>query len=172
MDVRDRSPLPGPPHPGYVLQHVLQRYQIPQLELARAIGVKPTNLCKVVGEKRPVTIHLGRRLAMALGTRKEFWLERQLVWDLAHAEDLPPVELARQLARFSESRPPFWLERELALELGLTWGDQPSAAPSAHGHAHRNGLYLRREHPDRAAERSFRPNHSVARRRPRTEWAG
>ena len=94
MDVRLESLFPPPVlHPGVVLrQEFLERYGIPQAELAKTIGVNPTNFCKVTHGHRAVTVDLGRRLAMALGTSPEYWLLRQLAWDLEQARPLPLIE--------------------------------------------------------------------------------
>ena len=162
----------APPHPGRLLQWVLERYAIPQGELAKALRVQATNLSKVIHEQRPVTINLARRLAMALGTRPEFWLERQLAWDLAHAEELPSVTPVEGLARLSQARPKFWLEREFALEFGQVAGPA-SALPAdrADGARPRNGHCLRRE-ADRAATRLSAARPQPARRPPRLEATG
>lgn len=164
--------LAAPPHPGRLLRWVLDRYAIPQGELAKALGVQATNLSKVIHEQRPVTVNLARRLAMALGTRPEFWLERQLAWDLAHAEELPSVTLVQGLAHLSQARPKFWLERELALEFGQVAGTA-SALPAerADGARPRNGHCLRRE-ADRVARRLSAPRPQPARRPPRLEARG
>lgn len=99
MDVRLESLFPPPVrHPGVVLQQeFLVRYGIPQGELAKAIRVDPTNLCTVIHGRRRVRTELGRRLAMALRTSPEYWLLRQLAWDLEHAAPLPLIEPLPQL---------------------------------------------------------------------------
>jgi len=101
MDVRLESLFPPPVlHPGVVLrQEFLERYGIPQAELAKTIGVNPTNFCKVTHGHRAVTVDLGRRLAMALGTSPEYWLLRQLAWNLEHAGPLPLIEPMPQLPK-------------------------------------------------------------------------
>ena len=99
MDVRLESLFPPPVlHPGVVLkQEFLDRYGIPQGELAEAIGVEPTNLCAVIHRRRQVSLDLGRLLAMALATSPEFWLLRQLAWDLEHARPAPRIDPLPQL---------------------------------------------------------------------------
>jgi addiction module HigA family antidote len=99
MDVRLESLFPSPVlHPGAVLQvEFLDRYAIPQGELAKAIGIEPTNLCAVIHHRRSVSFDVGRRLASALATLPEFWLLRQLAWDLEHARPLPRIDPLPQL---------------------------------------------------------------------------
>jgi len=98
MDVRLESLFPSPVlHPGAVLQELLERYGIPQTELAEAIGIKRTNLCAVIHRRRAVTLDLGRRLALALAMPPEDWLLRQLAWDLEHARPLPSIDPLPQL---------------------------------------------------------------------------
>ena len=101
MDVRLESLFPPPVlHPGVLLrQEFLDRYEIPQAELAQAIGVGPANLCTVIHGRRHVSVEMGRLLAAALGTLPEYWLLRQLAWDLEHAEPLRPVVRMPQLPK-------------------------------------------------------------------------
>jgi len=105
----------------------LDRYGISQGELADAIGVELTNLCAVIHRRRPVTLDLGRLLAMALATPVEVWLLRQLAWDLEHARPLPPIAPLPQLTdpRLHDARPDL---RKLGLaaesqSLREAWGE-------------------------------------------------
>jgi addiction module HigA family antidote len=85
-------------HPGVVLQlEFLIRYGISQGALAHAIGVDRANLSTFIHTRRPVTIDLARLLGMALATPAEYWLLRQLAWDLEHARPLPPIAPMPQL---------------------------------------------------------------------------
>jgi addiction module HigA family antidote len=98
MDVRLKSLFPSPVvHPGAVLKELLERYGIPQTELAEAIGIERTNLCAVIHHRRAVRLDLGRRLALALAMAPEDWLLRQLAWDLEHARPLPRIDPLPQL---------------------------------------------------------------------------
>jgi addiction module HigA family antidote len=99
----------------------LDRYGISQGEIAKAIGVEATNLCAVIHRRRPVALDLGRLLAMALKTSPEFWLLRQLAWELEHARPLPFIASLPQLTdpRLRDARPGIGLylrQRELEAE--------------------------------------------------------
>jgi len=77
-----------PIHPGEVLR---EEFIIPmgfsQREFARKIGVTHTRLNQIVQEKRRITADTALRLARALGTTPQFWMNLQNQFDLDLAED-------------------------------------------------------------------------------------
>ena len=91
--------------PGSVLRiEIEQSLGISQDQLASALGVSRLTVNEIVNEKRNVTADMALKLAKALGTDPEFWLNLQQGVDLARARercgDLPGVEVLRERAEF------------------------------------------------------------------------
>jgi antitoxin HigA-1 len=90
----DRPPTP----PGeMLLEEFIKPLGMTQTELADRIGVSFVRLNEIVNGRRGITPSTALRLARALGTTPQFWLNGQLALDLyeaSHDED----EI-RQLAR-------------------------------------------------------------------------
>lgn len=91
--------------PGSVLRKEIEgELGISQDRLAKALGVSRLTVNEIVNEKRNVTAEMALKLARALGTDPEFWLNLQQGFDLARARarcgDLPEVEVLRQPVEF------------------------------------------------------------------------
>jgi addiction module HigA family antidote len=91
--------------PGSVLREgVAKRLGISQGRLAKALGVSRVTINEIVNEKRNVTADMALKLAKALGTDPEFWLNLRQGFDLARARerggDLPDVEILRERVEF------------------------------------------------------------------------
>ena len=76
-----------PIHPGEILH---EEYLVPMglsaSALAQAIGVPPNRISAIVAGERGVTADTALRLARALRTSAEFWLNLQQSYDLRLAE--------------------------------------------------------------------------------------
>lgn len=82
----DGSSLPRPVSPGSVLRReVADGLGISQEKLAAAIGVSRLTINEIINEKRTVTAETALKLAKALGTDPQFWLNLQQDLDLARA---------------------------------------------------------------------------------------
>jgi addiction module HigA family antidote len=83
----DRPPTP----PGEMLrEEFLTPLGMTQAELAERIGVSYVRLNEIINGRRGITPSTALRLAKALGTSPEFWLNGQLAVDLyqtSHDED-------------------------------------------------------------------------------------
>jgi addiction module HigA family antidote len=103
-----RAPLvPIPVSPGSVLrQEIEKELGISQERLAKAIGVSRLTINEIVNGKRTVTAEIALKLAKALGTDPEFWLNLQQELDLAKASakcgDLDGVEVLRERVPYPE----------------------------------------------------------------------
>ena len=76
----------SPPHPGEILlEEFLRPAGVSQTALAVRIHVPLQRLHDLVRGRRGVTPDTALRLARALGTSTEFWLNLQTGWDLWHA---------------------------------------------------------------------------------------
>jgi antitoxin HigA-1 len=90
--MRMRIPADRPPTPPgeILLEEFLQPIGMTQAELAERIGVSYVRLNEIINGRRGVTPSTALRLAKALGTTPEFWLNGQLALDLyraSHDED-------------------------------------------------------------------------------------
>jgi antitoxin HigA-1 len=85
----DRPPtLPG----EMLLEEFLKPLGMTQAELAERIGISYVRLNEIINGRRGVTPSTALRLAKALGTTPQFWLNGQLAVDLyraSHDEDEP-----------------------------------------------------------------------------------
>jgi antitoxin HigA-1 len=90
--MRMRIPADRPPTPPgeILLEEFLKPFWMTQAELAERIGVSYVRLNEIINGRRGVTPSTALRLAKALGTTPEFWLNGQLALDLyraSHDED-------------------------------------------------------------------------------------
>ena len=77
-----------PVHPGEVLyEDWLIPLGISQSQLAKAMRVPPSRIYKIVQEKRAINAKTALRLARALGTSPDFWLNLQMIYDLQVAKE-------------------------------------------------------------------------------------
>ena len=82
MRTRTRPPT----HPGGILKrHYLEPLGIGIGQAAEALGVSRQSLSKIVHEHRAITPGMALRLAQALHTTPELWLNLQRTYDLWHA---------------------------------------------------------------------------------------
>lgn len=83
------SPKRPPAHPGEVLRsRYLDPLGISVTEAAEALGVSRKHVSAIVHARAPVSPNMALRLATALGTRPEIWIELQAAFDLWHAKEL------------------------------------------------------------------------------------
>ncbi len=75
-----------PVHPGEILQ---EEFLVPlgmtQVEFAAHLGVSLQRVNEIVLGKRGVTAETAWLFAQALGTQPEFWMNLQVLYDLARA---------------------------------------------------------------------------------------
>ncbi|HLR31553.1 MAG TPA: HigA family addiction module antitoxin [Fodinibius sp.] len=87
-----------PIHPGEVLrEEFIEPMGMSQREFAEKIGVTHTRLNQIVNEKRSVTADTALRLAKALATTPEFWMNLQARYDLDQARDLSESKIEREV---------------------------------------------------------------------------
>jgi len=79
----NREPTP----PGEMLREELMKpLGLTQAELAAKLGMPRVALNALINGKRSITTGTAMRLAKALGTTPEFWLNGQIAVDLYRAE--------------------------------------------------------------------------------------
>ena len=72
----------APIHPGEHLAEFLEELGISQYRLAKTIGVPQVRISDIVRSRRSITADSALRIAKALGTTPEFWLNLQRIYDL------------------------------------------------------------------------------------------
>jgi antitoxin HigA-1 len=94
-----------PTTPGEVLsEEFLVPAEITQTELARHVGCDVKTINRLVNGHTSLDARMARRLAAALGTTAEFWINLQKAVDLYEAQQEDP-DLPPRLPQF-EDRPP------------------------------------------------------------------
>ena len=87
-----------PVHPGEVLH---EDYLIPmgisQNRLALSMRVPPNRISEIIQCKRAITAKTALRLARAIGTSPDFWLNLQMYYDLRIAEESLAGVLEREV---------------------------------------------------------------------------
>jgi addiction module HigA family antidote len=79
--------LPNTIHPGEFLLEILTDKRISQSHLARHIKVEPGVISLICKGKRGISAAMAKKLARALGTDAELWINLQSTYDLTKAED-------------------------------------------------------------------------------------
>ncbi len=74
-------------HPGQFLQEEIEERELLKKEVARQLGILPTNLSEILTGKRNISPRLAVRLEIVLGISAEYWLNLQMVWDLQNARE-------------------------------------------------------------------------------------
>lgn len=88
MAKKDTAKTYDPIHPGEILkEEFLEPLGTSAAELARAIRVPPNRVTRLINGQAAVTPDTALRLARALRTTPEFWLNLQLRFDLDTASD-------------------------------------------------------------------------------------
>ena len=82
------SRIHNPSHPGAILADTVLRKDggVTVTEFAKALNVSRVALSRVVNQRAGVSVELAIRLAAALGTSAEVWLNMQQAYDLWHAQ--------------------------------------------------------------------------------------
>jgi addiction module HigA family antidote len=72
----------APPHPGEILATALEDARVSLRQAAKAIGMSPTGLNKVLLGQSPVTPATALRISAYIGSTPELWLRLQAEYDL------------------------------------------------------------------------------------------
>ncbi len=88
MSVSTEERIHAPMTPGRFLElEFLQPLGITSYALAKAIGVDPPRMYKIVAGERAITADTALRLARYFGTSPQYWLNLQTHYDLEVEED-------------------------------------------------------------------------------------
>jgi len=89
-------------HPGEVLlEEFMKPLGISQNALARQLRVPPDRINAIVGRKRGITADTALRLAIALNTTPEFWMNLQAHYDLEVARSRLQNKIIREVLPIS-----------------------------------------------------------------------
>jgi addiction module HigA family antidote len=83
--------LKSPFHPGMYLRKLLAEHGITQTRLAHHLGVQIGVINQVCNEKRGISPGMAIKLAGALGTSPELWLNLQTAYELNRARSVKQV---------------------------------------------------------------------------------
>ena len=72
----------GPIHPGEDLAEILEDLEITQAQFAKAIGVTPYRINRIINRRAPVTADMAVRIGRVFGQSAEFWMNLQQMYDL------------------------------------------------------------------------------------------
>ena len=92
---------PEPIHPGEHLAEFIEELGISQYRLAKTIGVPPIRINAIIKRRRSITADTALRIARALGTTPDYWLNLQRMYDIDVARsttdisDIEPLVEAR-----------------------------------------------------------------------------
>lgn len=87
-----------PIHPGEILkEEYLEPLGLTPAALARALKVSAPTVNDIARGRRNITADVALRLAQALGTTAQFWLNLQASYDLRKAEIEKGEEIARDV---------------------------------------------------------------------------
>ena len=82
-------------HPGEALQEFLDDYGLTQSALARELRVPVRRINTIVRGERSLSADTAVRLAKFFGTRADFWLGLQELYDIREAEKKLSNELSK-----------------------------------------------------------------------------
>ena len=92
-----------PVHPGKILhEDYLVPMGISQNQLALSMRVPPNRISEIIQGKRAITAETALRLARAIGTSPDFWLNLQMYYDLRVAEESLAGVLEREVIPITE----------------------------------------------------------------------
>ena len=76
----------APAHPGEVLRDMWDDIGLTQDEFSKALGVSRQTVAQLLGRRRNISADMAHRLARALGTSAELWMNLQREVDLWEAD--------------------------------------------------------------------------------------
>lgn len=96
--MKNRMP---PTHPGEILRDEIEARGLSVHALAMALRVPASRLAEIAAGRRGISADTALRLARALGTSAEFWLNLQSAYDLRVAERENGRTVAREVTRIA-----------------------------------------------------------------------
>ena len=75
-----------PTHPGIDLLELIESHHLTQYRLAKSLSVPQTRIMQIVKGNRSISADTALRLSRFFGMSKEYWLNRQMQFDLECAQ--------------------------------------------------------------------------------------
>lgn len=75
-----------PQHPGMELRQIISELQISPTQLAKEVDVSASRINQIVNGKRSITVDTAIRLGRVLTRNAQYWLQRQMEYDLFTAQ--------------------------------------------------------------------------------------
>ena len=106
---RKRTPMTvlDPIHPGEHLEEFLEDVDISRRQFAKAIGVSPARLNRILNRRSPITADIALRLGRAFYTNAEFWMNLQQMYDIEVARAETDVSSIQPLVPNPKDDPEF-----------------------------------------------------------------
>lgn len=96
-----------PIHPGEDLAEYLEEYGISPHQFAKAIGVSPSCVNRILNCRSPITADIALKLGRAFYTSAEFWMNLQQRYDLEVARASTDVSAIQPLVPNPKDDPEF-----------------------------------------------------------------
>lgn len=96
-----------PIHPGEDLAEYLDEYGITRHQFAKAIGVSPARVNRILNRHSPITADIALKLGRAFYTSAEFWMNLQQRYDLEVARAETDVSAIQPLVPNPKDDPEF-----------------------------------------------------------------
>lgn len=94
-------------HPGEHLEEFLEDVDISRRQFAKAIGVSPARVNRILNCRSPITADIALRLGRAFYTNAEFWMNLQQMYDIEVARAETDVSSIQPLVPNPKDDPEF-----------------------------------------------------------------
>ena len=94
-------------HPGEHLEEFLEDVDISRRQFAKAIGVSPARVNRILNRRSPITADIALRLGRAFYTNAEFWMNLQQMYDIEVARAETDVSSIQPLVPNPKDDPEF-----------------------------------------------------------------
>lgn len=81
-----QNPNRCPPHPGEVIEDMLEDLDFSKSAIARMLGISRQQLHAILAARKPVSPEMAARLGKLFGNGPSLWLRLQAAYDAWHAE--------------------------------------------------------------------------------------
>ncbi len=82
-------------HPGTILKGELDELGVTPTEFSRQINVPPNRVSQIIAGKRSITGDTALRFGHWFGVEPQFWMNLQVQYDLANAEQIVGDEISK-----------------------------------------------------------------------------